>query len=182
MRRYDGFSDLEMEAIRSMPSDDDVPGGEPVRDLDTQRSMAGEALGELRRRRAQGEPGPYWPETRIVSSPGRSREDVWLSTYTAALTGLCVGLPAGEVIRGAQIKLGEVPSYADGEQRRRELAGAAALLANRAVQEWSLHWPDDPPAYVYCGRSDLHQAHVWMAGGGRGEPGAYEAQCPGRTP
>lgn len=125
-------------------------------------------------------------EKHLAMSLRPSHEDVWLAAYAAAITGLCSGVDADDIVlpRGPKDlpgqTIGDVKDAEErGKQRRRKVIGAAALLANRAVQEWSLHWPEEPPEFevMQCSRSDPHEAHVWMAGGGRGE-----LRCPGKRP
>lgn len=82
---------------------------------------------------------PPRPRHEVFSAPNQYetqmaglRERFWIGAFNAALTGLSAKLYPSELIGDA------------GERRIRELAGAAALIANRAVQEYSLHFPSEP--------------------------------------
>lgn len=68
--------------------------------------------------------------TAVLGAARPSAEDVWLHSSAAAITGLLGATTPAGIVRG------------DGEQIR-QLVGAAAQIADRAVREHRLHWPED---------------------------------------
>lgn len=110
------------------------------------------AVIEVAQRRADllSKPRALPPEAMQIGSLRPSREDVWIDAYKAAITGLCTGVDADDIVlpRGPKDLPGQTIGDAKaaeerGQQRRRKIIGAAALLADRALLEWSLHWPAD---------------------------------------